>query len=317
MDDPFETRSLTPMLIGKSAAPFDDDNYLYELKCDGVRCLAYVDPVGGIELRNKRNFDVTRKYPELSNIGSQVTDRCILDGEIVVIRNGRTDFEPMQQRALMEDALKISLAAAREPVSFVAYDVLWDNGKLLIDLPLLERRAQLRQAVRADSGRLAVSRAVEGQGTAFFQLTQTRRLEGVVAKRKDGRYRPGKTSRDWIKIKNLLDDDYVVCGYIPKEDHLISIILGQYRDGRLRYKGHVTFGVRGINAQRLRALPRNPSPTLTVPQSGGNEQAIWLQPVAVCTVQYMEKTTSGALRQPVFKGFRDDKLPEKCVDNGM
>ena len=316
MDDPFETRSLTPMLIGKSGAPFDDDNYLYELKCDGVRCLAYIDPLrASVELRNKRNLDVTRKYPELSIISGQVAEKCILDGEIVVTRNGRTDFEPMQQRALLEDDLKIKLASTREPVSFVAYDVLWSNGDLLIDLPLMDRKARLQQCVRVENNRLAVSRMVEGQGTAFFQLTQTRRLEGIVAKRKDGRYRPGKTSRDWIKIKNLLDDDYVVCGYIPKEDHLISIILGQYRDGRLQYKGHVTFGVRGINARRLQALPRNPSPTLTAPQGSGNERAIWLQPVAVCTVQFMEKTASGALRQPVFKGFRDDKPPEKCVDH--
>lgn len=105
----------------------------------------------------------------------------------------------------------------------------------------------------------------------------------------------------------------MVCGYIPKENGMTSIVLGQYRNGQLVYKGHVTLGVGGEAFQKIRELPQVREPQMTVPE--GNEQAVWVQPTLACTVKYMMKTESGSLRQPVFKGLREDKCPDECVED--
>lgn len=181
------------------------------------------------------------------------------------------------------------------------------------DLPLTERKALLQKAVIEESARFAVSRVVENNGVAFFWLAKARELEGIIAKRKDSRYYFDKRTKDWIKCKNLKDADYVVCGYLPKENGRISLVLGQYAGGTLTYKGHVTLGVCGGSFRRIRELPRLDTSPFAAP--AGNERAVWVAPVLCCTVKYMEKTESGHLRQPVFKGLREDKLPEECVEH--
>lgn len=125
-------------------------------------------------------------------------------------------------------------------------------------------------------------------------------------------YFPGKLTKDWIKCKNLKDDDFIVCGYIRKENHMTSIVLGQLLNRAMIYKGHVTLGVGGQPFQKIKALPILPSPPFqeTPP---GNENAVWVAPFLVCTVKFMEKTSSGGMRQPVFKGLRDDKRPGDCT----
>ena len=113
-----------------------------------------------------------------------------------------------------------------------------------------------------------------------------------------------------------MDDDFVVCGFIYKENHMISIVLGQYRDGKLVYKGHVTLGVGGAPFAKIKAQPRALRPPFDVPPptGHGNEDAVWVAPKLVCVVEYMHKTRSGGMRQPVFKGLREDKLPEECTE---
>lgn len=137
-------------------------------------------------------------------------------------------------------------------------------------------------------------------------------MEGIVAKRKDSKYYFDRRTKDWIKIKYLQDDDFVVLGYVPKENSMNSIILGQYRNGRLVYKGHVTLGVGGEPFRRIKALDKIICPFSAIPK--GNENAVWVKPELVCTVKYMMKTESGGMRQPVFKGLREDKPPEECIE---
>lgn len=136
---------------------------------------------------------------------------------------------------------------------------------------------------------------------------------GIVAKRKDSKYYFDKRTKDWIKIKYLQDDDFVVLGYVPKENSMNSIILGQYSNGQLVYKGHVTLGVGGEPFRRIKTLNKTDCPFSEIPK--GNENAVWVTPELVCTVKYMMKTESGGMRQPVFKGLREDKSPEECIDN--
>jgi bifunctional non-homologous end joining protein LigD len=122
-----------------------------------------------------------------------------------------------------------------------------------------------------------------------------------------------KRTKDWIKIKYLQDDDFVVLGYVPKENSMNSIILGQYSNGQLVYKGHVTLGVGGEPFRRIKTLNKTDCPFSEIPK--GNENAVWVTPELVCTVKYMMKTESGGMRHPVFKGLREDKSPEECIDN--
>lgn len=314
MPDLFEEKNLKPMLIAENVEPFDNPDWIYELKWDGERCIAYLDPKGGTDLRNKRNIKMLLKVPELSEIHRQVRTPCILDGELMCLVDGKPDFSAIQRRSLMSNGFKIELEAKKHPATFIAFDILSLDGRDLTMQPLIERKKLLQKTVK-ENGRIAVSRYFEGTGTALFTLAKQQGLEGVVGKRKDSVYIQDKRTKDWKKIKNLLDDDFVVCGYIRKDNRMTSIILGQYdKEGVLRYKGHVTLGVGGKPFQRILEQPRAIHPPLEAPPGHGNEDVVWLAPTLVCTVKFMERTKSGGMRQPVFKGLREDKEPEECIE---
>ena len=311
MTDLFASKEIKPMLIGASAVAFDSPDYIYELKLDGERCIAYLDPETGTELRNKRNMKMLPKVPELAGIHKQARKRCILDGELAVLVDGKPDFFEIQRRSLTTNDFKIKLQSSKYPASFIAFDLLYDTDHEAVSLPLMERKRLLEGAI-SDSERLAVSRYIEGQGVTFYQLAEEQELEGIVAKRRDSRYYFDKRTQDWIKIKNLQDDDFVVCGFIQKEQGVVSAVLGQYRGETLLYKGHVTLGVSGADYRAMAASKRqDTSPFRETP--AGNEAAVWLVPELVCTVKYMMKTAGGGMRQPVFKGLRDDKEAKDCV----
>lgn len=308
----FEEKNIAPMLIGADGDAFDDVNYLFEIKWDGERCIAYLDPKAGTELRNKRNVKMLPKVPELSEIHKQVTKRCILDGELMVLKDGKPDFFEIQRRSLMSNRFRIELAAKQYPATFIAYDILYLDGKDVTLQPLEQRKALLQKTVRQNE-RLAISKTIEGQGKALYRFAEQQQLEGIVAKRKDSVYIQGKRTKDWVKIKCMEDDDFIVCGYIKKENHMTSLVLGKYKDGEMVYKGHVTFGVGGRPFQQIAKLPRAiRAPFTDTPR--GSEDAIWVAPMLVCTVEYMHKTQNGGMRQPVFKGLRMDKTPEECVE---
>ncbi len=314
MGDLFDTKNIAPMLIAENVAPFFDSDYLYEMKWDGERCVAYLDPAGGTELRNKRNVRMLPKVPELSQLHRQLSGRCILDGELICVVNGKPSFEVIQRRSLMSSRHKIELAAGQYPAAFIAFDCLYYNGKDLTMLPLTERKEYLRKAVAEESDRLAVSRVFGAeQAMELIRMTQEQGLEGVVAKKKTSLYFFGKRTKHWLKIKNLMDDDFVVCGYIRKESNMSSIIIGQYEGHALSYKGHVTLGVGGAPFAKIKSQPRIPWPPFPGAVPSGNENAVWVEPRLVCTVEFMHWTKNGGMRQPVFKGLRDDKAPEDCV----
>lgn len=312
MTDIWETKNIRPMLIGTEGQPFDSDEYIYELKLDGERCIAYLDRDKTI-LKNKRNILMLPKVPELAEIHKNVNVRCILDGELAVIKDGRPDFFEIQKRSMMSNPVKIDMAAKKYPACFTAFDILYYENRQVTDLPLTERKELLQKAVISENGRFAVSRFIEKNGIQFYALADQQELEGIVAKRKDSKYYFDKRTKDWIKIKYLQDDDFVVLGYVPKENSMNSIILGQYSNGQLVYKGHVTLGVGGEPFRRIKTLNKTDCPFSEIPK--GNENAVWVTPELVCTVKYMMKTESGGMRQPVFKGLREDKSPEECIDN--
>ena len=305
--DLFDSKSASPMLIAEETEPFDSPDYIYELKLDGERGLSYLS--SETVLRNKRQLNMLAKFPELDGIHKQVKQRCILDGEYIVIIDGKPDFSEVRRRSLMSSPFKIKLAADKYPVSFAAYDILYLKDKPLLDLPLMERKEILAKIV-TESPKLSISRYIETEGVKLFNLTRQQGLEGVVAKRAQSKYFCGKRTKDWIKFKNLQDDDYVICGYIIKSDAVTSLVLAQYRNARLVYKGHVTLGVSRNDFTVISDTEHTSNPF----PGTKSENTIWIKPVNVCKVEFMERYESGSLRQPVYKGLRLDKKPEECVE---
>jgi len=308
--DLFESKNIAPMLIAENQSPFDSTDYIYELKLDGIRCIAYLDN-SGTELRNKRNKHLNDIYPELREIHKQVNTRCILDGELLILNDGKPDFFELQRRSLMSNKFKIQLSAQKLPVCFIAFDILYHKNIQTTACPLLQRKELLSSAVSESQG-FAISRYIETEGMSLYDAAKQQNLEGIVAKRIDSKYYFGKRTKDWIKIKALLDEDFIVCGYFYK-NNLASIILGAYAGNTLVYQSHVMMGMSKLDFKIISMQKSiSKSSYSGFPDFDG---AKWISPVLVCTVQFMERTPGGGLRQPVFKGLRDDKTPGECVIN--
>jgi len=297
------------MLIGHNQKAFDSEDYIYELKLDGIRCLAYLWD-NGVELRNKRNKRLNPIYPELRDIYRQSKSKCILDGELMVLNGGRPDFFEIQRRSLMSNPVKIEFAAAKLPVCLTVFDIVYLNDRQITQLPLKERKKLLSDTIR-ETPNLAISRFIETNGTAFYNAAAGQGLEGIVAKRLDSKYYFGKTTKDWIKMKALRDADLIICGYYLNAGNSASAILGAYNCGIMQYQGHVSLGMSrhdfGIMVETQKAEKG------LYPDFPAFDDAVWLAPRLVCRVEYMERTPGGGLRQPVFRGIRDDKMPEDCT----
>ncbi len=293
------------MLLNEVKEPFDDENYIYELKLDGIRCVAYIEPKS-VTLQNKRYKDVTDIYPELSEIRKCVKKRVILDGELVVLTDGKPDFYALQRRSLMTDSFRKSLAAKKNPVQFVAYDILYYNETDLTDKSLMERKEILSKAV-TEGHNLSVSRWIEKNGVAFFELAKKENLEGIVAKKKDGLYFIGKRTSEWIKIKVMQDEDLLVLGFQPDENGKVKdLILGYYDDtGELKCRGKVYLGVSKAEQKIIAEFAKKN--TVKRPWFDKYKNVVWLKPQLVGTAHFMHETESGGMRQPVWKGLREDK----------
>ena len=303
MSDLFTDKNIDPMLLYETE-PFDSDEYIFELKLDGIRCIAYIEPKS-VVLHNKRHKDVTDIYPELSDMKKCVKKRVILDGELVVLIDGKPNFYALQKRSLMSDEFKIKLASNKNLVQFVAYDILYFDCKDLTNKPLTERKEILNKAVSEGHG-LSISRYIEKNGIAFFELAKQEQLEGIVAKKKDGLYHIGKRTHDWVKIKVMQDEDLFVCGFQPDEDgNVKDLILGYYDDsGKLQCRGKVYLGVSETDRKIIREFAKNN--TVKLPWFGKYKNAVWLKPELVGTAHFMHETESGGMRQPVWKGIRAD-----------
>ena len=308
--DIFDNKGIKPMLIGEMRDAFDSPDYIYEIKLDGIRCLTYLDG-NEADIRNKRDKKLLPHFPELSHIHKHAAKKCILDGEVFVLKNGVIDFYETQRRALMTDPFKIRIAADLYPASFVAYDIIYYNNKPVNELSLMERKDLLDSVVN-ESERISVSRYIEEKGIDLFQLVKEKALEGIVAKKKDSKYWFDKRTRDWIKCKIMQTEDCVVCGYIQKENNMTSLVLGQYDKGVLVYRGHVTLGASLRNLYQHDIKVTDISPFGYVPQN--NHDVVWIEPSLVCIVESMP-TDKDSWRQPVLKGFRDDKSPEECENH--
>lgn len=305
--DIFETKGIKPMLIAEQVDPYDDSDSIFELKVDGIRAIAYCDS-NSVDFRNKRDFKLLPRFPELEPIYKNCKCKCILDGELNVLTNGKPDFYEVQKRSLLTDPFKIDLYSSQHPANFVVYDIIYYEDKLITDVPLVERKKILADVV-FENNLISISRYIENNGKILFNLAKQQGLEGVVGKKKDSLYWFGKRSRDWKKIKVMADYDAIAIAYIPKPNNMTSLVLAKYdSNGNLVITNHVTLGV-SLSKLRQYGMKVAKCPLVSVPKE--YENAVWIEPL-VCTVEYMPSEKQG-LRQAVFKGVRDDKLSEECV----
>lgn len=308
--DLYDHRLAKAMLLTEGE-PFNSKDYIYELKLDGIRALAYLEP-GKVDIRNKRGKWLNPTYPELEVIHKSIHKRCILDGELVVMSGGKPDFYALRRRSIMTDPFKIQLETKRNPVIFVAYDLIyWDHSEL-IDLPLMERKEKLSEIEESDH--LIRSQFIYEKGIELFEHVKSIQLEGVVAKKQDSIYQQNVRSKYWIKFKYLKDADFVICGVSRDGDGRIkSLRLGLFEEGKLIDYGHVAMGISNTDAElilnHLRTHPLSESP---FDRQMKREQAEWMKPKYVCTVEFMAAGVHG-LRQPIFKGIREDKDIFSCT----
>jgi bifunctional non-homologous end joining protein LigD len=304
-----------PMMAVLTAEPFDDDEWLFEVKWDGHRCLANLGQATRLTSRTTR--DMTAQFPELIDMHRQLAARnAVVDGEIVALdRDGRPSFERMQDR-FHRTPEELARNKGRVPVQFLAFDLLWLDGQPLLDLPLAERRARLDE-VLVETRDIRLSQVVEGSGTDFFDQVRALELEGIVAKRAASPYRPGIRSPDWRKIKALCLQDCVIVGWTPgkggRAATLGSLLLAVYDGGRLRYAGNVGTGF--THAFLADLLARLAALEVDTPQFEGFEGtprprgARFVRPELVCEVEYLRWTEDNKLRAASFKGLRPDRPP--------
>jgi bifunctional non-homologous end joining protein LigD len=304
-----------PMMAVLTAEAFDDDEWLFEVKWDGHRCLANLGTATRLTSRTQR--DMTAQFPELIDMHRQLAARnAVVDGEIVALdRNGRPSFERMQDR-FHRTPEELARNKGRVPVQFVAFDLLWLDGRPLLDLPLVERRARLNE-VLVETRDIRLSQVVEGAGKRFFEQVRELELEGIVAKRAASPYRPGTRSHDWRKIKALCLQDCVIVGWTPgkggRAATLGSLLLATYDDGRLRYAGNVGTGfTHTFLADLLEHLQELQVPKPMFEGFEGTPRprgARFVRPELVCEVEYLKWTQDDKLRAAAFKGLRPDKPP--------
>lgn len=293
--------NLSPMLFFEEEV-FDSKDYIFELKFDGARCLAYLFEDKTL-LINKRKKDVSVTYPELVDLHINVKSPCILDGEIIVMDKGKPNFFKLQKRALLSNPFKIKLLVDKIPVTFVAFDILYSDGKLLTDLPLMMRKKILSENVK-ESSRLVISRYIEEKGKDFFELAKKQDLEGIVAKEKLSKYYSGKRSRVWLKMKVYQEADLIICGYVPNQYGMKDVIFGDYDANNKLFKVATVMTNKDKNIIMEYAMKFPSEPLFEV----DNEEVVWMKPHLVGRLKYMMKTNSGGLRQAVFMGVRDDKF---------
>ena len=299
--------------------PSPDEAYAYEFKWDGVRALTYIRD-GDVHVESRNLLDVTGQYPEVAAVAGTLAGRtAVLDGEIVALdKKGRPSFQLLQGRMHIGAAGEVRRRMAETPVAYLVFDVLYLDGESTTRLPYTERRALL-EALPISGPSVQVPPTTFGNGAAVRDASRDNGLEGVMAKRLDSVYEPGKRSRAWLKVKNHRGQEFVIGGWSTGEGRragtIGALLVGYYQDGTLVYAGHVGTGFTDRLLDELRKemapLTRPDSPFDTpVPRI---RNATFVEPKLVGEVQFSEWTRDGTLRQPSFKGLREDKDPRQVV----
>jgi len=292
-----------PMLATLDQQPFDDADWLFEIKWDGYRAIASVNNVT-TELTSRNNISLRKFYPVVHAL-EQLKCNAVLDGEIIVMDDeGHASFQMLQQWTKEE----------KGRLCYMVFDLLWYEGYDLTDLPLTERK-KILEYILPQNDVVRYCDHVAENGIAFYDLSVKWGIEGIIAKKADSTYIQGKRSKQWLKLKNVNVLEAVITGFTKGRNsrkYFGALILGAYRNGVLEYIGHTGSGmdeatVKDIYKQ-LEPLITDTHPFKAKPKT--NMPATWVQPKLVCEVKYQERTADGILRIPIFLSLRNDKKPQ-------
>ena len=305
-----------PMLATLTGAPFDDPDWLFEIKWDGFRVEAVVDG-GTVRLWTRGEKDAAEWYfgPFLDPPTWIAASQAIVDGEVIALDSkGEPDF------ALLQSRIK-GRGVAAEPTPFVyeVFDLLHLDGRSLLEEPLEERRRLLASVLRTDR-RVRLSEHIEGDGIAFFEAARLRSLEGIMAKDRRSTYVPGKRTDRWLKVKIRPEQELVVGGWVTgagKAVELGALLVGVYEDGALRYAGKIGAGFTNSNRGDLLAavapLAASETPFATPPPRAASRDAQWLRPELVIRAEFAGWTGDGLVRQAAYKGIEREKDPRAVI----
>jgi len=310
---------IKPMLATLVDAPFDDPDWQYEVKWDGYRTLAALKK-GKLALTSRNNKSYNEKFYPIYNLIQKWDIDVVLDGEIIVLNEkGVSDFGALQNWRSEADG---------ELVYYV-FDLIWYNGKSLMELPLVERQAILNDVLPTTDDRVRLGKVFKARGTDFFNAAQRLGLEGIIAKKMDSTYSPNKRSKEWLKIKIHKRQEVVIAGYTKNEStskNFSSLLLGVYENKNLVYVGKVGTGfsnqlqkdlLKQFKPLEVEEVPFDVVPDVNKPSrfrpNPPKASVTWLKPELVCEVAFTEVTDDGVFRHPSFQGMREDKNAKAVI----
>lgn len=310
--------NIKPMLAKIKDKPFDDDDWIFELKYDGYRAIVEIEKNEvNIYSRNLNSFNT--KFKPLVEKLQKLGHEAVLDGEVVILnKEGKPEFQLLQN---FQKTLKGEL-------HFYVFDLLFLNGYELFSLPLIDRKKFLKEIIEElNDPSVIYSDHVEAKGIDFFKEAQKQNLEGIIAKKADSTYQTNTRSNSWLKIKTSMRQEAVIAGFTePRGSRKTfgALVLGVYEDGNLKYIGHTGGGFNGESLKlvmaKMKPLIRKTSPFSEKIKT--NTPVTWIKPELVCEVAFSEWTDEGSMRHPIFQGLREDKeakevireIPEKVPD---
>ncbi len=290
----WKDRSFKPMLLKQIKKPFNDKDFIYELKFDGHRALIFVNNKN-ILVQSRNGKDITFLYPELESIKKIVNKNVIFDGEIICESDGKPSFKKIQTRSHLKDKNKIKKEMINNPVKFIVFDILYEN-KDLTNLNLLKRKEILNKY--RDTDVFIKSKFIKEKGVELFKKIKKLKLEGIVAKNVNGKYHINKRTDDFIKIKNIERDKFYIGGYIENKNNTISLLLGEYLDNKFMYVGKVIMSKNKNLYDKLKVKKKSKNYF-----DNYKDKGIFIKPELACYIEYLERTKSNSLRHPIYKDY--------------
>ena len=306
---------ISPMLATLVGAPFDDPDWIFEVKWDGFRVEAIVDG-DTVRLWTRGEQDASRYFgPFLDPPTWLNARRAVVDGEVIALDDrGEPDFALLQARIKGR-----GVAAEQRPFVYEVFDLLHLDGRSLVEEPLEERRRLLGGIVRADP-RVRLSEHIETDGIAFFDAARARGLEGIMAKDRRSPYVPGKRTDRWLKVKIRPEQELVLGGWVMGSGRAVelgALLVGVYEDGGLRYAGKVGAGFTNASRAELLAavapLAADAPPFATPPPRAAARDAHWVRPELVIRAEFAGWTGDGLVRQAAYKGIELEKDPQRVI----
>jgi bifunctional non-homologous end joining protein LigD len=312
-------KNIKPMLATLVDEPFDDPDWQYEVKWDGYRALAFINK-GKAELYSRNNKSFNEKFYPIYDLLNDWKINAVLDGEILVLNEkGISNFGSLQNWRSEADGELV----------FYVFDILWHEGKNLMELPLYERQAVLNDILPTDDDRVRLGKVFKASGVDFFDAAQRMGLEGIIAKKINSTYASDRRSKEWLKIKVHKRQEVVIAGFTKNADtskSFSSLLLGVYEKGKLQYVGKVGTGfsdkLQKTMMEQFKPLIVDKSPFQSIPDvnkpsrfrpNPPKAKATWLKPQLVCEVAFTEVTDDGVFRHPSFQGIREDKKAKDVI----